>query len=150
MQPGGKPAFVAAMNRRARQLGMSDTHFADPTGLRLENVSTAHDLTILVRTAYRCYPFIRETTTSSTYQALRSDTGRAIRFGNSNPLVSDPNWRIGLSKTGFLAEAGPCLVMQTTISDRPLVVVLLCAAGKYTRAADARRIRAWIESSEAS
>jgi len=143
--PGGLQAFVAAMNRKALALGMSNSHFADPTGLNSNNVSTAHDLARMVAAAHR-YPLIRE---FSTTPGVRAEVkGRELDFHNTNQLVSSPTWEIGLSKTGYIQEAGKCLVMQARVADKPVVIVLLDSAGKQTRVGDANRIKHWMESTQ--
>jgi len=142
--PGGTEAFVAAMNRKAVSLGMSNTHFVDPTGLSSENVSTAADLAKMVNTAYQ-YALIREFTTASAHR-VETVAGRSLQFRNSNRLVKSSKWDIGLSKTGYISEAGRCLVMQVRIAARPVVIVLLDSMGKYTRLGDASRIKKWLES----
>ncbi len=142
--PGGKPAFVAAMNRRAAALGMRDTHFGDPTGLDKTNVSTAADLVRLVQADWH-NPTIRVFSTSSSRDVA---VGRqTLRFNNTNPLLRTPHpdWQISLSKTGFIEEAGHCLVMRATVAERDVVIVLLNAQGKLTRIGDANRIRRWME-----
>ena len=141
--PGGREAFVQAMNQKAAMLGMSGTRYADSTGLSSTNVSTAEDLARLVRAAHQQYPKIREFTTTSSYTA--NINGRPLGFRNTNGLVSNPGWNIGLSKTGYINEAGRCLVMQATLAGRAVVIVLLDSWGKYTRTADAARIRSWLE-----
>lgn len=141
--PGGRPAFVAAMNAKAQQLGLSDTHFMDPTGLTPENVSSARDLVKLVDAAHH-YPLIREFSTSEGYQVAIN--GRPQSFHNTNALVKSDNWRIGLSKTGYISEAGKCLVMQAWLNDKPTIIVLLDSWDKLTRIGDANRIKRWIES----
>ncbi|HET7596632.1 MAG TPA: D-alanyl-D-alanine endopeptidase [Burkholderiales bacterium] len=143
--PGGTRAFVAAMNEKAMQLGMYRSHFVDSTGLSSENVSTARDLVAMVRAAYG-YPLIREFTTQPEY-AVEIVGGRMLKYRNSNRLVRNDDWDIGLSKTGYISEAGRCLVMQTVISATPLVIVLLDSWGRLTRIGDANRIRKWIEGS---
>ena len=144
--PGGTEAFVAAMNAEAGRLGLQDTRFADPTGLSPDNVSSAHDLAGLVRAAHS-YPLIREYSTRASAQV---DTLRgAVSFRNTNSLVRSDSWDIELSKTGYISAAGRCLVMQMRVASRDLVVILLDSWGKYTRVADARRIRKWLESSVA-
>ncbi|MGE5468912.1 MAG: D-alanyl-D-alanine endopeptidase [Ignavibacteria bacterium] len=143
--PGGREAFVAAMNRKARELGMSDTQFADPTGLTASNVSSAHDLARMVAAAYE-YPLIREFTTTTERQVVVA--GRPQMFRNTNSLVKNPSWEIGLSKTGYINEAGKCLVMQTWINNKPTIIVLLDSWGKMTRIGDATRIKRWVESAE--
>ena len=145
--PGGRRAFVEAMNTKARMLGLSDTRFADPTGLSPANVSSARDLVKLVNAAHQ-YPLIREFSTSEEYQvAVR---GRSQMFRNSNALVRNEQWEIGLSKTGFISEAGKCLVMQAWLNDRPTVIVLLNSWGRLTRIGDANRIKRWVETMAAS
>jgi D-alanyl-D-alanine endopeptidase (penicillin-binding protein 7) len=139
--PGGRPAFVAAMNKKAHDLGMTDTHFDDPTGLNYHNVSSGRDLVKMVEAAYK-YPLIRNFSTTSSYDV---DTGRRrLHYGSTNSLVRSAAWDIGLQKTGFINEAGECLVMQTTIHSRPVVMVLLDSVGKYSRTADAQRVRTWL------
>lgn len=140
--PGGLPAFVAAMNQKARSLGLTDTYFYDSTGLNSGNVSSARDLTKLVSAASR-YPLIREFSTSSEYYV--EVRGQMRRFGNTNALVKSPEWQIGVSKTGFINESGRCLVMQAWLKNKPMIIVLLDSFGKYTRTADAQRIKRWIE-----
>jgi D-alanyl-D-alanine endopeptidase (penicillin-binding protein 7) len=141
--PGGREAFVVAMNRKAQDLGLTDTRFSDPTGLTAANVSSARDLTRLVDAAYR-YPIIRDFSTSSEYKV--SLAGRPHVFRNTNSLVKNASWEIGLSKTGYINEAGKCLVMQAWFNNKPMIVVLLDSWGKLTRIADAIRIKRWIES----
>lgn len=144
--PGGLPAFVAAMNRKARELGMTSTHFVDSTGLNPENVSTAADLVKLVEAGYR-HRVIREFTTSDSHYVSVDDgaRNRILAFNNSNGLVRQGNWEIGLSKTGYISEAGRCLVMQALIGDKPFIIVLLDSWGKLSRMADANRIKQWLE-----
>jgi D-alanyl-D-alanine endopeptidase (penicillin-binding protein 7) len=140
--PGGRPAFMAAMNAKAKQLGMVDTHFENPTGLTSQNVSSARDLVKMVNAAYQ-YPMIRRFSTDRSYEV---NTGkRNIAYNSTNALVRNPTWDIGLQKTGFINEAGECLVMQATIHGRPLIIVLLDSAGKYSRFADASRLRTWLD-----
>jgi serine-type D-Ala-D-Ala endopeptidase (penicillin-binding protein 7) len=141
--PGGTQAFVAAMNEKAMELGMYRSRFVDGTGLSSENVSTARDLAAMVRSAYQ-YPLIREYTTETEYTVTLSN-GRTLQYRNSNRLVQSPDWHIGLSKTGYISEAGRCLVMQTVISATPLIIVLLDSWGRLTRIGDANRIRKWVE-----
>jgi D-alanyl-D-alanine endopeptidase (penicillin-binding protein 7) len=136
--PGGRPAFIAAMNAKAADLGMSNTHFVNPNGLTNENVSTATDLVKLVHTAYQ-YPLIREYSTDPGYSV---QIGRRILpFANSNSLVGRPDWDIDVQKTGFINDSGRCLVMRVNADGRPLIMVFLDAYGKLTRFADARRVR---------
>ena len=142
--PGGSPAFVAAMNRKAVELGMFNTHFVDSTGLSSENVSTAEDLVKMVKGAYE-YPLIREFTTTGAH-AVETAAGRNLQFRNSNGLVRNSAWEIGLSKTGYISEAGRCLVMQAKIAARPVIIVLLDSWGRQTRIGDANRIKKWLES----
>jgi len=142
--PGGTAAFVAAMNAKAHELGMQNTIFFDPTGLGSNNVSTAHDLVKMVAAA-RDYDLIRQYTTTATH-SVDNLGGRSMRFSNTNPLVRNASWNIGLSKTGFINEAGQCLVMQATIDHRPVIIVLLDSWGKRTRVGDANRIKKWMES----
>jgi D-alanyl-D-alanine endopeptidase (penicillin-binding protein 7) len=141
--PGGREGFVAAMNRKATELGLNDTRFLDPTGLTAANVSNARDLTRMVAAAYQ-YPLIRSYTTTSDYTV--SLAGRPRTFHNTNRLVSNSDWEIGLSKTGYINEAGKCLVMQAWLNSRPTIIVLLDSWGRLTRIGDAKRIRRWMES----
>jgi D-alanyl-D-alanine endopeptidase (penicillin-binding protein 7) len=143
--PGGTRAFVTAMNHKAMDLGMYRSRFVDGTGLSSDNVSTARDLAAMVRSAYD-YPLIREYTTETAY-AVKLANGRTLQYRNSNGLVRNSDWQIGLSKTGYISEAGRCLVMQTVISATPLIIVLLDSWGRLTRIGDANRIRKWIEGS---
>ena len=144
--PGGTRAFVAAMNRKARELGMNDTHFVEPTGLNPNNVSTALDLARMVNASYH-YTLIRDFTTTESIRLAVHDRRRprALAFQNSNSLVRSGTWQIGLSKTGYISEAGRCLVMQARIAAKPVIIVLLDSLGKVTRVADANRIKAWME-----
>ena len=144
--PGGTEAFVAAMNAEAGRLELYDTRFADPTGLSPDNVSSAQDLAKLVRAAHG-YALIRDYSTRPRAQVRAR--GGTVSFSNTNSLVRSDAWEIELSKTGYIAAAGRCLVMQMRVASRELVVVLLDSWGKYTRIADARRIRKWLESSAA-
>jgi D-alanyl-D-alanine endopeptidase (penicillin-binding protein 7) len=141
--PGGLPAFVQAMNRKAQALGMVNSSFEEPTGLSSNNVSTAHDLARMVAAAAR-YPEIRHF--STTAEAKLELNGRIREFGNTNALVRSDNWEIGISKTGYISEAGRCLVMQARVADKPVVIVLLDSNGKMTRVGDANRIKRWMES----
>jgi serine-type D-Ala-D-Ala endopeptidase (penicillin-binding protein 7) len=147
--PGGMPAFVAAMNRRAITLGMTRTHYSDPTGLSAENVSTANDLAKLVQVAAQ-YPVIREFSTTPAHFVEVQPTGAMLGFNNSNALVKNTSWDIQLQKTGYIREAGKCLVMLTNIASRPTVIVLLDSNGKYTRLGDAQRVKHWLETGEAT
>jgi len=140
--PGGLPAFVAAMNAKARKLGMTSAHFVDPAGLSCDNVASAEDLSKLVMAASE-NPVIREYSTDRGY-AVRVGR-RMLEFRNTNSLVSNPTWNIVVQKTGYISEAGRCLVMQAVIQGRTVVIVLLNSVGKNTRVADAVRIRRWME-----
>ena len=141
--PGGREAFIAAMNQKARDLGLDDTQFADPTGLTAANVSSARDLAKMVTAAYN-YPLIREFSTSAERQVM---VGKRMQsFHNTNSLVKSPSWEIGLQKTGYISEAGKCLVMHTWLNNKPTVIVLLDSWGKMTRIGDANRIKRWVES----
>lgn len=144
--PGGMPAFLSAMNIKAQSLGMRDTHFEDPTGLTSSNVSTARDLAKMVVAAHS-YPLIREFSTTS--DATVDIGGRSMAYHNTNPLVKSAAWDVGLSKTGYINEAGKCLVMQARVADKPVVIVLLDSSGKQTRVGDANRIKRWMESTQA-
>ena len=144
--PGGKEVFVQAMNEKAKSLGMNQTVFVDSTGLRPGNVSSGLDLVKMAVAAYE-YPLIRQYTTTSSFQ-LRAKIGtRPVRldYVNSNRLARSSRWEIGLSKTGYISESGRCLVMQTTILDKPVIMVLLDSWGKLTALGDAGRVRRWIE-----
>jgi len=141
--PGGTDAAIAAMNSKARELGMENTRFLDPTGLDSNNVSTAHDLVKMVAAA-RDYKLIHQYTTATSH-SVEGRRGREMRFTNTNPLVKSASWDIGVSKTGYISEAGRCLVMETTISQRPVIIVLLDSWGKLTRIGDAQRIKKWME-----
>ena len=142
--PGGKAIFVRVMNAKAIELGMGSSHFADPTGLDSNNMSTAEDLVRMVKAAYQ-YIDIRRVTTTANYAVFLNSRGYPVSFNNTNGLVREGNWEIGLSKTGYISEAGRCLVMQATIAGQPMIIVLLDSNGKMTRIGDANRIRKWIE-----
>jgi len=142
--PGGLDAFVAAMNAKAAALGMADSRFVDPTGLSSANVSSARDLVKLVRAAHS-YELIREYTTTSSVTITAM--GRHVSFHNTNGLVRAGRWDIGLSKTGYIKEAGRCLVMRVRLASRDLIVVLLDSWGRQTRIGDANRIKRRLESS---
>ena len=142
--PGGRQAFITAMNQKAQSLGLQDTRFSDPTGLTAANVSSANDLVKMVGAAQQ-YPLIREFTTTSEYDVALS--GRPQTFRNTNSLVRNGSWDIGLSKTGFINEAGRCLVMQAWLNNKPTIIVLLDSLGKMTRIGDANRIKQWVENS---
>lgn len=141
--PGGLPVFVGLMNAKAQSIGMSDTHYVEPTGLSSKNQSSARDLAKLVNIAHGD-PLLRELTTSPDYQVAVGN--RTLQYNNTNRLVKNPSWDIGLQKTGYISEAGRCLVMQTKIAGRKLIMVFLDSAGKLTRIADAERVRRWVES----
>lgn len=146
--PGGINAFIVAMNRKANLLSMKSTRFFDATGLDSNNVSTAEDLARMVDAAYH-YPEIRQVTTTASQSISLYGRRDQLNFLNSNALVRGGDWVIGLSKTGFINEAGRCLVMQAEISGQPVIIVLLDSVGKLTRIADANRIRKWIEHNDA-
>jgi serine-type D-Ala-D-Ala endopeptidase (penicillin-binding protein 7) len=139
--PGGLPAFVKAMNSKAHELGMTGTRYVDPTGLSSGNQSTARDLAVLVEAAYE-YDLIRSLSTSPEHYVAVGP--QELRYRNSNRLVLSPQWSIGLQKTGYIAEAAGCLVMQAELAGRKLIMVLLDSAGHYSRIADAERLRHWI------
>lgn len=140
--PGGLPAFVQAMNAKARLLGMRDTHYVEPTGLSSQNQSSAKDLASLVKSAYQ-QPTIRELSTSTDYAVQVG--ARHLQFRTTNSLVRNPSWDIGLQKTGYIVEAGRCLVMQARMAGRKLIMVFLDSTGKYSRQGDAERVRKWLE-----
>ncbi len=141
--PGGMATFVSLMNAKAKMLGMHDTSYAEPTGLSSSNQSSAQDLATLVNAAHGD-PMLRELTTSTGYQVAVGN--RTLQFNNTNRLVKNPEWDIGLQKTGYISEAGQCLVMQTKIAGRKLIMVFLDSAGKLSRLGDAERVRRWVES----
>jgi D-alanyl-D-alanine endopeptidase (penicillin-binding protein 7) len=145
--PGGKSAFIQAMNQKAHSLGMLSTRFVDSTGLDSANISTAEDLVKMVNAAYH-YPEIRQVSTLPSQEVNLYGRQNALNFVNTNALVRNGNWVIGLSKTGFINEAGRCLVMQAEISGQPVIMVLLDSAGKMTRIGDANRIRKWVEKND--
>jgi D-alanyl-D-alanine endopeptidase (penicillin-binding protein 7) len=142
--PGGIDAFVAAMNEKAKALGLTQTHYVDSSGLSPENVSSPADLGKLVAAASQ-YEIIREYTTTPAVSVQLPDSRRKLSFINTNGLVRHSDWKIGLSKTGYINEAGKCLVMQAMIANQPIVIVLLDSWGRLTRVADANRIRRWLE-----
>jgi D-alanyl-D-alanine endopeptidase (penicillin-binding protein 7) len=142
--PGGHEAFVRAMNAKAKILGMQHTHFEDATGLDSNNVSTAEDLVKMVNAAHQ-YPEIRLATTSPSHEVYIEGRQTPVNFVNTNGLVRGGEWQIGLSKTGFINEAGRCLVMQVMIAGEPMIMVLLDSVGKLSRIGDANRIRKWVE-----
>jgi serine-type D-Ala-D-Ala endopeptidase (penicillin-binding protein 7) len=136
------------MNRKAADLGMAHTHFSDATGLSSENVSTANEVALMVKAA-AAYPMIRDATTTSSHYVEVQPTGALLGFNNTNSLVRGGEWDIQVSKTGFIREAGKCLVMLATIASRPIVIVLLDSYGKLTRIGDANRVKHWLETGEA-
>ncbi|HEV7817260.1 MAG TPA: serine hydrolase [Janthinobacterium sp.] len=140
--PGGLPGLVAAMNAKARELGMNDTHYVDSNGLSPNNVASARDLAKLVGVAYQ-QALLRQYSTDQ--KAIVEANGRPMQFGTTNYLVAMPNWDIGLQKTGFINEAGRCLVMQARIEGRAVIMVFLDSKGKQSRTADAGRMRKWLE-----
>ena len=141
--PGGMPAFVRAMNDKARALGMRNTHFVEPTGLSELNVSTPRDLVKLLRATAK-QPLIQRYSTDESHQ-VTINKGRTLKYNNTNRLVKNDNWNIQLSKTGFINEAGQCLVMVARIGGRDLAIVLLNASGSYSRIGDAVRLRNFVE-----
>ncbi len=141
--PGGLGAFVARMNAKARLLGMADTRYVEPTGLSSNNQSSARDLATLVSVAHGD-PLLRELSTSTGYEVAVGR--RTLQFNNTNRLVSSPAWDIGLQKTGYISEAGRCLVMQAQVAGRQIIMVFLDSAGKFSRLGDAERVRHWVES----
>ena len=141
---GGLPAFVKHMNEKARTLGMTDTHYVDSNGLSSQNMASARDLAKLVNAAYQ-YPLIRQYSTDAKY--VVEPGGRSLQYSTSNRLVASPDWDIGLQKTGYISEAGRCLVMQAKIDGRPVVMVFLDSKGKQSRLGDASRVRKWLETS---
>jgi D-alanyl-D-alanine endopeptidase (penicillin-binding protein 7) len=140
--PGGLNAFVDLMNAKAISLGMRDTRYIEPTGLSSRNQSSAKDLATLVSFAYQD-PMLRELSTSPSYQV---EVGKhTLNYKTTNRLIKNPNWDIGLQKTGYISEAGQCLVMQAKIAGRKLIMVFLDSAGKLSRITDAERVRRWVE-----
>jgi len=144
--PGGMPLFVKAMNDRAKGLGMTSTHYVEPTGLSSRNQSSATDLAVLVGAAYDV-PLLRELSTSPGAEVAVGR--RTLQYNTTNRLVKSPNWDIGLQKTGYISEAGQCLVMQTKVAGRKIIMVFLDSAGKLSRIADAERVRRWVENQNA-
>ena len=144
--PGGETAFISAMNAKANALGMAQSHFVDATGLNSHNVSTASDLALMVRAAYQ-YPQIRHVSTTPSQEFSLNSYRHPVNFSNTNALLRNNNqkWIIGLSKTGYISEAGRCLVMQAEISGKSVVLVFLDSMGKLSRIGDAERIRKWME-----
>jgi D-alanyl-D-alanine endopeptidase (penicillin-binding protein 7) len=144
--PGGKAAFVEAMNSKARALGMQASHFVDPAGLDPGNVASARDIARMVRAALS-YPLIRDATTTRSARVRPYRDRGELRFTNTNRLLRNGSWDIQLSKTGYINESGRCLVMQAVIDGQPLTIVLLDSFGKLTPFGDSNRLRKWIESS---
>lgn len=140
--PGGMGTFVSLMNAKAKMLGMVDTRYVEPTGLSSRNQSSAQDLATLVGAAH-ADPVLRELSTSKGYEVAVD--GRTLQYNNTNRLIKNPEWDIGLQKTGYISEAGQCLVMQTRIAGRKLIMVFLDSAGKLSRLGDAERVRRWVE-----
>jgi D-alanyl-D-alanine endopeptidase (penicillin-binding protein 7) len=143
--PGGLAVFVSLMNAKAKLLGMTDTRYVEPTGLSSRNQSSAQDLAVLVGAAHTD-PMLRELTTSVGYQVAVGN--RTLQYNNTNRLIKNPEWDIGLQKTGYISEAGQCLVMQTKIAGRKLIMVFLDSAGKLSRLGDAERVRRWVEANQ--
>ena len=141
--PGGLQTFVNQMNFKAKLLGMQGTRYVEPTGLSSKNQSSAKDLATLVNYAYSD-PVLRELSTSTGYQVAVGN--RTLQYNNTNRLVKNPSWDIGLQKTGYITEAGQCLVMQAKVAGRKLIMVFLDSAGKLSRIGDAERVRKWVES----
>jgi serine-type D-Ala-D-Ala endopeptidase (penicillin-binding protein 7) len=140
--PGGMTAFVRKMNSKAQLLGMKDTKYVEPTGLSSDNQSSARDLALLVHVAHSD-KMLREFSTSPGYELAVGE--RTLQFNNTNRLIKNPTWDIGLQKTGYISEAGQCLVMQTKVAGRKLIMVFLDSAGKLSRLGDAERVRRWLE-----
>ena len=143
--PGGRSAFIRAMNNKARQLGMRNSRFYDSTGLSTRNVSTARDLAKLIAAAYR-QPLIRQFTQDTNKEMRFSTPAYSLMFNNTNPLVKNPDWDVRLSKTGYTDEAGRCLLMRAKPDRQELAIVLLNSVGKRTPIGDANRIRKWLKS----
>lgn len=142
--PGGHHAFIQAMNDKAQALGMHNSRFVEPTGLSENNLSSAHDLVLLIKAAQQ-YPLIRQFSTTEEKTVAFSKPNYTLGFRNTNALVRKDNWNIELSKTGFTNSAGHCLVMSTEMNNRPVAFVVLDAFGKYTHMADANRLKKWLE-----
>jgi D-alanyl-D-alanine endopeptidase (penicillin-binding protein 7) len=141
--PGGISEFVAQMNRKAAALGMSNSRFADPAGLMVENQSTANDLVKMVNAAYD-YSLIRKASTTTRIEVYPYKKRGPLRYGNTNRLLKNQTWDISLSKTGYINEAGRCLVMRATIEGEPVSIVLLNSFGKLTPFGDSNRLRKWM------
>jgi D-alanyl-D-alanine endopeptidase (penicillin-binding protein 7) len=142
--PGGYSAFIAAMNSKARSLGMNSTRFVEPTGLSEHNVSNARDLVLMIKAASQ-YPLIEQFSTASEKTQAFRKPNYTLGFRNTNNLVRKPDWSVQLSKTGYTGEAGRCLVMNTVMNQRQVAFVVLDAFGKYTHMADATRLKRWLE-----
>lgn len=142
--PGGHQAFIQAMNAKAQALGMHSSRFVEPTGLSEENVSSAHDLVLMIKAAQQ-YPLIKQFSTTDERTVAFTKPNYTLGFRNTNALVRKDNWNIQLSKTGFTNSAGHCLVMSTEMNKRPVAFVVLDAFGKYTHMADANRLKKWLE-----
>ncbi|MEX1166682.1 MAG: serine hydrolase [Hydrogenophaga sp.] len=140
--PGGLTHFIRLMNAKARDLGMNDTRYVDPTGLRSQNQSSARDQASLVSAAYD-RAILRDLSTSPSHELELGS--RALQYNNTNRLIRNPEWNIGLQKTGYISEAGRCLVMQANVSGRRIIMVLLDASGRSSRVQDAERVRHWVE-----
>ena len=145
--PGGRDAFVAAMNDKARAIGMTQTRFVDPSGLWPENVASASDLLRLLEAAYG-YPEIRDMSTMSRHRVHFRSPRYSLDYGNTNALVSSSRWNVHLSKTGYLDESGRCLVMVADINGKPTMMVLLDSFGTRSPLGDAGRIRRWLETGD--
>ncbi|PSF08978.1 D-alanyl-D-alanine endopeptidase [Marinobacter halophilus] len=141
--PGGFDGFVDAMNAKARELGMNNTHFVDPTGLSIDNVSSASDLVRLANAAMR-HPVIGEFSTTGYYRAQFRNPRYSLSFGNTNALVHRESWGVGLSKTGYLSDAGRCLIMVSQMDEKPVITVLLDSLGTRSPMGDAGRIKRWL------
>jgi D-alanyl-D-alanine endopeptidase (penicillin-binding protein 7) len=145
--PGGLATFVSIMNAKAKMLGMKDTRYVEPTGLSSRNQSSAQDLALLVNAAY-ADATVRSLSTSPEYQVEVGN--RTLQFNTTNRLVKSPDWEIGVQKTGYISEAGQCLVLQARVAGRKLIMVFLDSAGKFSRIADAERVRRWVEATHAA
>ena len=145
--PGGMEAFVGRMNAKAKALGMHHSHFADPAGLRVENRATAADLALMAKAAHE-YPLIRKASTTRRLEVRPYANRGPLVYGNTNRLLKNPNWDIDLSKTGYINEAGRCLVMQATIEGERISIVLLNSFGKLTPFGDSNRLRKWLLASD--
>ncbi|NQD91863.1 D-alanyl-D-alanine endopeptidase [Pseudomonas sp. CrR25] len=147
--PGGHAAFVAAMNAKAKTLGMHSSRFVEPTGLSERNVSSANDLVLLLKASLQ-YPLLSQLSTTAEQTVAFRKPNYSLGFRNTNGLVRKANWSVQLSKTGYTDEAGHCLVMRTVMNQRPVAFVVLDAFGKYTHMADANRLRKWLETGKVS